>query len=350
VKKVLRFLLLSLNLVCVLLLLLSTLTEWVSPSQMSLPSLLSYVCPYLFVINALWVVFWLCFVRKAFLISLAAILLRMGFIPQYVQLGGSSEVAVDDASVLRVMTFNVHGFRGPDDTLSADSGAARFVALLHREQPDVLSLEEFTVPRRYALLDTLQAMGYRYRHGARDRMAGVVLFSKYPVTPVAGGGPGKVYTDIEWRQHTLRFVSVHLNSYRFTSNETLNLSSFNYNDTSARSIFYKMRETIAWHEREWRDDLQPMIVSSPYPVVVAGDFNDTPASYIYQQMSKLLNDAFVKQGRGFCTTYHGQVPSFRIDHIFCSDSFYVQAYRCIASDISDHYPVMAVLAWNTDKP
>lgn len=346
--KVLRILLLILNGLCAVLLLLSTLTQWVSPSQWWLPSLLSYACPYLFLVNLLWVVLWLCFVQKAFLLSAVAILLRMSFIPLFVQVGGSTEWQQDDTAALRIMTFNVHGFKGSDGELSTDTGAARFISLVRSEQPDVLSLEEFYKPHQYALVDSLERMGYVYHHGARGHMWGVVVFSRYPITPISEEGPGKVCTDIVWQGDTLRLISVHLNSYRLTADETHNLSNLNYSDTNVRSIFHKMRETIDQHEREWCEELSPMLADSPHPVIVAGDFNDTPASYLYQQMSKQLNDVFVKQGRGLVATYHAGVQAFRIDHIFCSDTFAVCAYKCIPSDISDHYPVTTVLRWATE--
>lgn len=341
--KFLRILLLLLNAICAVLLVLSTLTAWMEPSRFRLPSLLSYACPYLFVVNGLWVIFWLCLVRKTFLLSAAAIVLRMSFIPLYVQVGGVSEWTANDQPALRVMTFNVHGFRGTDGELPADSGAARFVALLHQEQPDVVSLEEFARPPHYALLDSLQRMGYAYHHGYRERLGGVVLFSRFPLTPVEAGGRGEVCTDVAWQGDTVRFISVHLNSYRLTADESHDLSRLNYRETHVRSIFHKMLETIDQHEREWREELYPLLTASPHPVLVAGDFNDTPASYIYQQLSQHLRDTYVEQGRGFSNTYHASKPPFRIDYVFCDSTFTVEAYRCVASDISDHYPVMAVL-------
>ena len=57
------------------------------------------------------------------------------------------------------------------------------------------------------------------------------------------------------------------------------------------------------------------IKDSPHPVIVMGDFNDTPQSYAYRKIKKGLNDSFRKSGRGFGNTYAGELPSFRIDYI-----------------------------------
>ena len=54
---------------------------------------------------------------------------------------------------------------------------------------------------------------------------------------------------------------------------------------------------------------------SPYPVIVAGDFNDTPVSYAYRKIRKGLNDSFVNSGYGAGFTYKGNYPPNRIDYI-----------------------------------
>ena len=57
------------------------------------------------------------------------------------------------------------------------------------------------------------------------------------------------------------------------------------------------------------------IKDSPYPVIVMGDFNDTPQSYAYRKIRKGIHDAFRLAGGGFGNTYSGDLPSFRIDFI-----------------------------------
>ena len=175
--RFLRIVLLLINVVCAALLVLSTLTVWLAPSQMRLPSLLSYACPYLFIVNVLWVIGWLCFARKEFLLSAIVIVARFGFVPQFVQLSGTSEVPVSDTA-LRVMAFNVHGFVNPDDTLAPADDVGRFVALIRAEQPDVVTLEEYRYTHEYRLLDTMLSLGYRHYRGVKDYMAGIVVYSK----------------------------------------------------------------------------------------------------------------------------------------------------------------------------
>ena len=63
------------------------------------------------------------------------------------------------------------------------------------------------------------------------------------------------------------------------------------------------------------------ISNCPYPVLLCGDFNDTPISYSYSEiLSNNLKDAFVESGKGLGMTYIGAFPSLRIDYILHSKS------------------------------
>jgi endonuclease/exonuclease/phosphatase family metal-dependent hydrolase len=90
-------------------------------------------------------------------------------------------------------------------------------------------------------------------------------------------------------------------------------------------------ETVAAH-----------ISESPYPVILAGDFNDTPASYVYRLLSRNLVDAY-RSGRGLGSTYTRSIPGFRIDYILHSPHF--ESFNYLRGDqkYSDHYPVRTML-------
>ena len=66
-------------------------------------------------------------------------------------------------------------------------------------------------------------------------------------------------------------------------------------------------------------------------MIVCGDFNDTPISYTYRTMSRDLNDAFRKVGRGYSHTYRGFFNMLRIDYVLCSDEFAPLSYEVIDS-------------------
>jgi endonuclease/exonuclease/phosphatase family metal-dependent hydrolase len=85
--------------------------------------------------------------------------------------------------------------------------------------------------------------------------------------------------------------------------------------------------------------LRKSINKSPYPVIVCGDFNDTPVSYTYHTVKGDLKDSFIESGKGTANTYNGKLPSFRIDYILYSPVFTSYNFAVSSLNHSDHFPV-----------
>ena len=80
------------------------------------------------------------------------------------------------------------------------------------------------------------------------------------------------------------------------------------------------------------------------PMIVCGDFNDTPLSYAHRTISKGLVDCFEETGNGPGISYHKSRMYVRIDNILCTPDF--KRYACKVDNSiknSDHYPIMCWL-------
>jgi endonuclease/exonuclease/phosphatase family metal-dependent hydrolase len=98
------------------------------------------------------------------------------------------------------------------------------------------------------------------------------------------------------------------------------------------------------------DELVKIFEEKQIPTILTGDFNDTPFSYTYREFKKHLNDAFVEKGKGFGTTYNGDLPAYRIDYIFYDKNYFsVKSFERAALENSDHFPVSAVLSISKDN-
>jgi endonuclease/exonuclease/phosphatase family metal-dependent hydrolase len=90
--------------------------------------------------------------------------------------------------------------------------------------------------------------------------------------------------------------------------------------------------------------LKEQLAASPYPVVVCGDFNDTPTSFAYRQIKSNLKDTFLESGNGYAYTFKGNFPvPLRIDYILVSESIRSSSYYTRKIALSDHLPVAAIL-------
>ena len=96
------------------------------------------------------------------------------------------------------------------------------------------------------------------------------------------------------------------------------------------------------------------------PVILVGDFNNTPNSYVYQLFSRTMQNAYACAGWGLGGTYgHKSVYSLvlprlrflifdflRIDHIFCSHDFKVLSAQVFQVEGSDHRPMLVQIRLN----
>lgn len=349
--KVLRAILFIINVLFAAALLLSTLAGIVAPSRFMGISILSYGYFVLLLANVLFVLVWLCFSRWEFLLSAAAIVLRFSFIPLFFQTGGSAD-AERTPDTLKVLTFNTHGFNGLDsDTLmTADSGARLFLDIVDEELPDVICMQEFFSPARVNLKTQLAARGYEYSYGVHGEKTSstTLLYSRCQL--VRGhlmDTCSKFYADLVKNGHKVRICCVHLDSYQLVDEDREGWEKLTslQPDSSTHRLLGKFSETVRQHEYECDNELLPLVGKTKVPLIIAGDFNDTPASYIYQRLTDSLSDSFVEQGRGFGTTYHGPFPAYRIDYVLHSDGLRPLAYKRIKTNISDHYPIVVTFAF-----
>jgi len=96
------------------------------------------------------------------------------------------------------------------------------------------------------------------------------------------------------------------------------------------------------HRAQQVDKLADELAKCPYPVLICGDFNDTPFSYTYTTImnSTKLKDSFRTAGSSFDGTYAGKLPNFRIDYLLHDKSIEAYNYRVLKAKLSDHYPVV----------
>ena len=84
------------------------------------------------------------------------------------------------------------------------------------------------------------------------------------------------------------------------------------------------------------------------PFVFCADLNAVSSSYVYNQISKNVNDAFVQKGFGWGATYSSLMPFIRIDVVLMSKELKATKYYSPKLELSDHYPVVADIVFRKD--
>jgi endonuclease/exonuclease/phosphatase family metal-dependent hydrolase len=90
--------------------------------------------------------------------------------------------------------------------------------------------------------------------------------------------------------------------------------------------------------------IRAVLAESREPIVLLGDINARPGSPELAALTEDLVDAWVTAGEGDGFTLDSATPHARVDYVLGSEDVVAKAAAVIASDASDHLPVVADLA------
>ncbi len=317
--------------------------------------------PYLLGANFVFLLYWIFRGKIKFLFPLIIILLGYKSLPNYFQLNLSNPEKIE--SEFKVLSFNVRIF---DLYMWTKDKTTRknIFEFLKKEDADIICLQEFyhsdTIVNNYefntldSLIRILNTSNYHVEYTTNLRGTdhwGIITLSKYPIV-----GKGVVhfqyksdnaciYTDIKRNKKTVRVYNTHLASIRLEKHDYKAIQGIYDNKPSQNfdkelMLIEKIRYGFEGRSSQ-ADSILKSISESPFPVILCGDFNDTPSSYAYRTIRGNLQDAFVQSGSGLGRTYIGKFPSFRIDYILFSDELQSLKFITHPEELSDHHPISA---------
>ncbi|MEY3397986.1 MAG: hypothetical protein RL220_580 [Bacteroidota bacterium] len=321
--------------------------------------------PLIVLCNLFFIVYWL-FVRRKFMwISIIGLLIGMNHLSAMLQ-WNFRDYPEEGENTLKVMSYNVRllGLYSDKGTGTRDS----IFALIRQESPDVVCFQEFyhgdqkpKFSTRDYIVKNLPLRHYheRYTHSTSGReFFGVAMFSRYPIIrkgyiPFEGDVNNFcIYADIVKEGDTIRVFDGHLASIRFQKEDYAFFDQVEESQTvekDMKRVFGRLRKGYL-RRMEQAEKVAAEVSKSPYPVILCGDFNDTPFSYCYNVMTSDLDDAFCEKGSGVGNTYNGSLPGFlRIDYILKSESIRTLDFKTFPHAYSDHHPVMAEFALKDGK-
>ena len=230
-------------------------------------------------------------------------------------------------------------------------GKNEVLQFLLSQDADVICLQEVDVYKdaKYLTLpEVRQALGKKYPYSYIDfsvynkrHQYGTMVWAKYPLINKQSihyetQGNLSNRCDMVVGKDTIRLINNHLESYKFKAEDLSDVDK----------IEQKWRRAIPLRNAQARV-VRREIEASPYPVVVAGDFNSVALSYAYWHISSGLHDAWNETHYIWETgaTYEYKGIGLRIDYILCSDPIKPTSCKVKETTGSDHKPVVATLAW-----
>jgi endonuclease/exonuclease/phosphatase family metal-dependent hydrolase len=353
-------LILWVNFIAIAGLLFSYLAPYISPRVFWPLAFFGISYPVWLGVNLGFVIYWLIRWKMKFLYSLTAILFGLHMLNGFVQFN-LKKAPLTSKHPLKIMSFNTKLFDLYNWSHNLETRSKIF-DLLKSESADIVCMQEFynSDKGHFRNLDTLvKFQKAKYSHveyqvtlRGTDHW-GMATFSSYPIVNRGHidfntfGNNSCMYTDIQIDSDTIRVYNVHLQSMHFSHDDYKFMEALmDIKDVTelegSRSIVRRLK--WAFKRRAGQTDIiREHIRTCRYPVIICGDFNDTPASYTYHTLSQGLQDAFVETGNGFGRTYYGKFPSFRIDYILHSKHIKAWDFRTIITDLSDHYPITCTI-------
>ncbi len=254
---------------------------------------------------------------------------------------------------LSIMSYNILVNQSREKRMAA-------IELIRQQKPDLVFVQEIRTSDRKLLRRKLEDL-YPYQHWSEkwENYNGGVIFARIPFistrntnihTQYAKGYINLNHAVIQWNGRNVHLFNVHLyhggNALIRLIFGRITLEQFLKDSESGYSRHIEEAKQIA--ERVSRVN---------EPIIFAGDFNDTPNSFVYHLFTKNLRNAFTTAGWGLGTTFGYQslidnVPSIvkpfvinflRIDHIFYSHHFKILKSTVLHSNASDHEPQVAVV-------
>jgi len=336
-----------LNALLIIATLLSYLSPFINPAKNSAFAFFGLAYPMLLLANGLFVIFWLWRRNRYFLFSTGCILAGAGYLPGLIGLNLSGGPA-GAGHAISVMSYNVanlrrfYDFKGNGDKVKLEWLKKELKSNL---DPDILCIQEGAFNHaQQTLKQTLN-----YEHFFKEK--GTIIFSKYPFTdsgfiPFEKTSNSCIWGDLKLPGGIVRVYSIHLQSNWLApaAMKVVEDSDPSKSETW-KDIAHVMRlyKTAAARRAIQAERVAEHIAQSPYPVILCGDFNDTPLSYAYHVLSENLLDSFCEKGRGFGFTYAGKIPGLRIDYILPGKQFKVLSHKVPKLELSDHYPVLVWL-------
>lgn len=310
--------------------------------------------PFFLLVNLIILVAWLFLHWKRAWIPLAAYLLTIPAIRIYFPLHFHQEAP--DGS-LKIISYNVDLYQEVKDTPNSQKLIYDY---LRQQNADIVFLQEdvttkpdssCSVSLLYPHNDTVQLGN---THGKLVNAVGI--HSRFPILgkerlPLVSKANGAAAFFLQIGADTVVAINFHLETTHLTTDDRQRYNDMLSGDmdrqqaeSESRKLYGKISSAMGIRARQ-ADVVHDYIeCHRKYPLIVCGDMNDTPISYVRRTVTQGLTDAFVETGNGLGFTYRRKGLRFRIDNIFCSSHY--EPYGCyVDNDLSasDHYPIIAWL-------
>ena len=313
----------------------------VPPAGNTARAMLVYVLPLLIAANVVFLIYWLVLRRFHWacmpLITILCCIPYMGTLFQF----GSQDEKADAQPGMKIASYNVAMFGRETSGFMAQD----ILSEMKKQKVDIACMQEyndFAGDKRNS--DSYKEYFPYMVVGNSD----MVIYSRYPIVkseniPFEMTNNSAMWAEIKYNDQVYRVYNVHLETtgingalHKAAKQEANGIEVPN----NAFMNYVYGKYTVGMIARSGQaNQLAMNMRESEVPVIVCGDFNDVPYSYVYNTMLGDKIDGFKECGSGLMNTFRGGKKQVRIDYIFHDKSMKGISYYKKELSYSDHYPI-----------
>jgi endonuclease/exonuclease/phosphatase family metal-dependent hydrolase len=312
----------------------------VQPAGNTARAMLVYALPILIAGNVFFLLYWLVLRRFHWmLMPLITLLCCIPYVSTMYKFGSLDEAA-EKTPGFKLATYNVAMFSRETTGFMAQD----ILAEMKRQKVDIVCFQEyndFAGDKKNS--DSYKEYFPHFVRGNDD----MIIYSRYPIKaskniPFEMTNNSAMWAEITIGDNTYRVYNVHLETTGI--NGTLHRAAkaqMRGADIQSNALMEAMygNYAVGMIARSGQANILAMDMrESEVPVIVCGDFNDVPYSYVYNTMLGDKIDGFKECGNGWMNTFRGN-KQVRIDYIFHDAVLQGLTYYKKELSYSDHYPI-----------
>lgn len=335
------------NIATILLLWACCLVTYISPAAHPRLALLTLTFPAFLLVNVLFILFWLVFKVKRVWIPIVGLLACASFVRDYLPLNISMKGKAAEDSTLSILSYNTHYF-GKESAVQEDCANIVFNYLAN-SNADIICLQESKNNQDFT--DEMVGKGYEFAFRKEFLLYSRLHIIEVDTLALEGRPCHAMRALLQDGGDTLMLLSVHLQSNLITQElKTAYRKALEKHESDSLSkelppIIRLLSEAMPLRKAQ-ADNLDSLIASwLPKPVILCGDFNDTPISYTHRVLTCQLTSAYRQSGNGLGFTFHEKGFPVRIDHILFDGNRWESSSSQVVKHItcSDHFPIRTKL-------
>lgn len=319
-------------------------TVWPKLSNMGL------FFPILLAINVAFLVFWALVKPRWVLIPFLGFIVCYGPVRKYFPINFPTDPPKD---CMKVLSYNVWLYAGWENRNKPNT----ILEYIKQQDADIVCLQESAENEVGSVqVDSILGKHYEYKDTAKHNNDFMTIFSKYPILSkelIRYPSKGNMSCAFKLRvnHRDVIVINNHLETTSLTLDKKELFQQMVEGELGGKDVTRTSKWLISHLAEQTRKRAPEADAVARYiayhrgtPMIVCGDFNDTPLSYAHRTISKGLTDCYIETGNGPGISYHKARMYVRIDNILCTDDF--KPYACKVDHSikeSDHYPIMCWL-------